>query len=184
MTFSYDSVSISVNRSIDTITNVAPSIPIDHASSPFTINAFIGCVISGFIGLIIGNIYSLFFQEKIQKFLSKVLPLLFRRKKSLSGKWNQNWHVISDSFPNENNSEVHLKEKRNRVSGYFTVKDNDGEEYTYYMNGKIIDNRYIEGEWFDKYDGNTYHGGYNGDADPSNGHIDPPKGFGSAKLIA
>jgi hypothetical protein len=26
------------------------------------------------------------------------------------------------------------------------------------MNGKIIDNRYIEGEWFDKYDGNTYHG--------------------------
>jgi hypothetical protein len=127
MTFSYDSVSVSINRGIDTLINVAPDIAIDYANSPFTINAFIGCVISGIIGLIIGNIYSLFFQEKMQKFLSKVLPLLLRRKKSLSGKWNQNWHVISDSFPKENNSEVLLNEKRNRVSGYFTVKDKMGK---------------------------------------------------------
>jgi|GEM_PF-1991804 len=126
--------------------------------SPFSINSIIGYLLSGIVGLFIGITYSLFIEAEVHKFISKRLPKLLRKRKTLTARWEQNWHVTSSSFPAENKSEVNLKQRRNHVFGNFSVINNEGKQYTYYMSGKVRDDRYIEGEWYDEYQGHTYYG--------------------------
>lgn len=131
---------------------------VTEGNSPFSLNSFVGYIISGVVGLLIGVTYSLFIESVVRKFLSKTLPKIVRKKLTLDGLWEQNWYVNSKSFPVVNKSEIQLKQRKNRVSGNFEVVDNNQVTYRYFMRGTIKDNQYLEGEWYDTYDGNTYHG--------------------------
>ena len=148
----------------DTISNLPDSIHKVSAitesanNSPFSTNSIIGYVCSGIIGLAIGTLYSLFIQEYTQNFLIKLIPSLFRKLRTLNGMWIQTWTVDGNSYPKENSSEFKLKQRWNKIYGSFSVTDNNGIVNTYILKGKIIDNRYIQGLWYDKFQGYTYHG--------------------------
>ena len=88
-------------------------------SSPFSLNSIIGYFISGLIGLMIGIIYSLFFESKVRRNLSRILPKIFRKKLTLDGTWEQNWFVESSSFPRENKSNVILKQRKYGIPGFY-----------------------------------------------------------------
>ncbi len=149
----------SISHIADTLkTSISHQLSTTEGNSPFSLNSLIGYMLSGIFGLIIGVSYSMFIESKVRNFLSKTLPKLFRKKLTLDGKWEQNWFVESTSFPKENKSEVILKQRNNKVSGSFEVEDNNNIKYKYFMSGAIKNNQYIEGEWYDQYDGNTYHG--------------------------
>ncbi|MBP9152328.1 MAG: hypothetical protein KBF73_08605 [Flavobacteriales bacterium] len=111
------------------------------------------------IGILLGIILTPLFESKIHKFLSKINTALFRQTKQLGGIWTHHWHVESSRFPEVNTTTaMTLKQVGKHISARYVISNNSGDEFTYIMDGKIENNTFVSGAWYDLYNGNTYHG--------------------------
>ncbi|MBW4889117.1 nucleotide-binding protein [Mucilaginibacter sp. HMF5004] len=80
----------------------------------------------------------------------------------LSGKWNFNWSVESETYPKENKENAFIFHYSNTIKGQYTGTD----DLTYIFKGEIK-GQYIEGFWSNKLGGATYHGTFHIKIEPS-----------------
>lgn len=116
-------------------------------------------VVWALIGAIFGLLLTLFVQPFLESTSSSLLVRIFgstrRKKQSLSGPWQQKWHVESTSAPSANESTLQLKQLGRRVSAEFKSLGR-----TYCINGEISQGTYLTGSWYDEAEGSTYHGAF------------------------
>ena len=112
-------------------------------------------MILAIFGAILGFLLALFVQPVVQPHVDKALaksPVVFRRKRSISGLWAQTWHVNSENYPDSNPSEILLRQVGGSVSGQLTAQNR-----IYRVEGAVEGN-YFTGIWRDSEAGHTYHG--------------------------
>lgn len=120
----------------------------------------ISYVYAGIIGIILTEIYHRFLSPKIEKFLYYWWPRNFRKKISLAGKWEQTMYIDGENYYDKSTSTIFLKQRRNVITGKFEITNKSGRKLSYFISGKIINNSYIEGEWYNVFSGHNYYGNF------------------------
>jgi hypothetical protein len=115
-------------------------------------SAAIGAVIS----LILALIFVPLLQDRVTDFLVETFGgwLNLRKADSLSGMWDQDWQVDgSTESVRHDDTTLTLKHLGKSIVGTFYFQDR-----TYKIRGRIENNTYISGIWFDECAGQVYHG--------------------------
>lgn len=115
-------------------------------------SAFLGAVIS----LILALVFVPLLQDRVTDFLVETLggSLNLRKADSLSGAWDQDWQVDgSPESVRHDETTLTLKHLGKSIVGTFYFQDR-----TYKIRGRIENNTYISGIWFDERAGQVYHG--------------------------
>lgn len=115
-------------------------------------SAFIGAAIS----LILALIFVPLLQDRVTDFLVEKFGGSFslRKSDSLSGTWDQDWQVDGSPDPvRHHDTKLTLKHLGKSIVGTFHFQDR-----TYKIRGRIENNTYISGIWFDERAGQVYHG--------------------------
>lgn len=115
-------------------------------------SAFAGAAIS----LALALIFVPLLQDRVTDFLVETLGglLNLRKAESLSGTWDQDWQVdnSADAVKHDDTTLL-LKHLGKSIVGTFKFQDR-----TYKIRGRIENNIYISGIWFDERAGQVYHG--------------------------
>lgn len=80
---------------------------------------------------------------------------------SLSGRWEQNWKVVSSRYPPENPTTAEVTQIRNRFDALATVQ---GRPFV--IRGEIQRGNVVTGTWYDREGGATYFGAFQLIIDP------------------
>ncbi len=127
--------------------------------------AFWGAVIS----VILSLIFIPLFQDSTTDFLVEKMsnPFGLRKSETLSGKWDQDWQVDgATARVIHQDTEMNLSQLGKSLVGSFKFDDR-----TYKIRGKIENNTYISGIWFDEKIGQVYHGSFQARIEVNNKEI-------------
>ena len=112
-----------------------------------------------FILGVLTSLVAMFLFPQLQDMLAAAIArylgwIPFRRRLNLTGIWSTAWQVKSDAYPEEVKDEnTRVYQFANRIYSSF---EDEASDTTYYIVGKVEDNRHVTGTWYDGWGGGYY----------------------------